>query len=134
MGLDLKGGVVRVLLALAAAAATTMAWAQGAPPPFRIPHVIVNPEYARAPTEADYLAAYPPAALKARISGAAWIHCNVAIDGKVTDCTIISEDPPGLGFGSAAISLVTRIGSTPKTRDGEPVAGDFQTEVRFSPP
>ena len=125
---------MRLALAMAALAAAGTAWAQVGPPPLLIPHVIVNPEYAREPTVVDYVSVYPPAALKARLEGTARIRCSLSAQGKLSDCTVLSEDPPGQGFGEAAIRFVLRVGVTPKTRDGEPVAGDFEIPVRFSPP
>jgi protein TonB len=48
---------------------------------------------------------YPERALRERIEGSAIIHCKLTIAGLLTGCTVVSENPRGVGFGEAAIHL-----------------------------
>ncbi|HEX4180706.1 MAG TPA: energy transducer TonB [Caulobacteraceae bacterium] len=37
-------------------------------------------------------------------AGSAKLLCTVLADGTLHDCTVVSEDPPGKGFGEAALA------------------------------
>jgi TonB family protein len=37
-------------------------------------------------------------------TGAAKLQCMVMADGSLQNCSVVSEDPPGQGFGQAALS------------------------------
>jgi TonB family protein len=52
------------------------------------------------------VAAYPPAALRARTPGQAIVTCERDAVGKPHDCRIASEAPAGQGFGAAALNLM----------------------------
>ncbi len=45
--------------------------------------------------------AYPNEALVARVGGRVALDCEVAPTGKITSCDLMSEEPPGYGFGEA---------------------------------
>lgn len=49
--------------------------------------------------------------------------CKVLKDGALTDCTILQEDPPGQGFGEAALASARYFKMTPTTADGKSVEG-----------
>jgi protein TonB len=55
--------------------------------------------------------------------GHATIKCTVAANGTVNNCSVVSEDPDGLGFGSAAQRLSKLFKMKPKTADGQSVDG-----------
>ena len=38
-------------------------------------------------------------------SGSAKLQCLVMADGSLTSCKVVSEDPPGKGFGEAALHM-----------------------------
>jgi hypothetical protein len=40
-------------------------------------------------------------------TGSAKLQCMVMQDGSLQSCTVVSEDPPGKGFGEAAMNLAT---------------------------
>jgi protein TonB len=66
---------------------------------------------------------YPERALSLEKSGTARMTCKVNADGTLADCKISSEEPSGLGFGSAALKMASLFKMKPETRDGEPVEG-----------
>jgi protein TonB len=97
-------------------------------------HVISMPDWAATPVGADLAAAYPPAALAARIGGEAEIACVTTAEGFLTDCAVLAEQPAGAGFGAAAVTLAGKFRMKPITRDGAPVAGgQVRIPIRFSP-
>ena len=47
----------------------------------------------------------PQAARAARRAGRASVNCVIRSDTRLEDCRIVSETPPGLGFGEAALRI-----------------------------
>lgn len=102
--------------------------------------LIGKPQWSGTPTADDFTAAFPKAAatagvLKARVV----LSCLVTPAGGVTDCSTTSEDPPGLGFGSAAASLADKFRLTTWTGEGLPTAGGrvsipIRYELQQAPP
>ena len=127
---------MKTLWMLGALAIATSAWGQVGPPPPQGFHiaVIVNAELARQPTAEDYASVYPPAARKAHVPGKTKVECKISPQGEVHDCVVHSEDPPGQGFGEAAIKLLTHIGARPGTRDGVPAESWFIEYIDFTAP
>jgi periplasmic protein TonB len=69
------------------------------------PDHISKPTWAeRVPTPDDIFSVYPRGALNNAIEGVARLRCAVRDDRGVT-CVLESEDPPGYGFGAAALKL-----------------------------
>ncbi len=67
------------------------------------------------------------------MAGTVAIQCNVTAQAAVNGCVILSEDPPNLGFGDAALKMAASFQMTPKTVDGKPVdGGSFATRIRFN--
>ncbi|HEY8571930.1 MAG TPA: TonB family protein [Phenylobacterium sp.] len=63
-------------------------------------------DWVRLPmSQAEYLRAYPAKARRKLVPGVGVVSCRVAADGRPEDCVIISEEPPGLGFGEGALKL-----------------------------
>lgn len=46
---------------------------------------------------------FPPAMIKAGVSGAAAVECGVSPEGLFRRCKVIAEAPPGLGLGNAVL-------------------------------
>lgn len=86
------------------------------------PPVIVGPRWLERPTGADYERHWPRAALGQEIEGSASLDCLVSADGRL-NCTVVSEDPPNMGFGEAAVQVSRRFRMAPETANGQPTAG-----------
>ena len=53
------------------------------------------------PSTSEMEGLYPDSAIQHRVGGQATINCTLALDGTLTACDIVSETPPGYGFGEA---------------------------------
>jgi len=73
-----------------------------------------------APTYADVVAVYPPKARAKGVGGRAAMSCSVRKDGQIQYCTVLTEDPGGLGFGAAAKSLAPQFQAPTALADGRP--------------
>lgn len=99
---------VAVLLAAAAAASASVAVAAQreavvtsgqSSDAVEAERTIRNPAWAQHP-----IPAYPAAALDAGAdAGSASVRCIAQADGALSSCSVLSETPPGLGFGAAAV-------------------------------
>ena len=103
------------------------------------PSIITNPDWAKKPTPEQFAGFYPRAAGEAGLGGRAVVYCVVSVEGALTGCGILSEDPVGYGFGDAALKIATLFQMRPMRIDGRPVGGGriavpivFQ-EVRLVP-
>jgi hypothetical protein len=74
----------------------------------------------RKVTPADIAATYPKAAFDRKISGGATLDCTADEAGLEVDCHVLDEDPPGMGFGQAAMQLVAK--ERVKTKDAKGVS------------
>lgn len=99
------------------------------------PLVITNPNWTRKPTGSELMRAYPDEALRRGIGGTANLRCSVRVGGTLTDCMVISESPPGQGFGQAGLDLTRHFRMSPGMVDRRPVEGARVTiPLRFTPP
>jgi TonB family protein len=129
-------------LALALATACGTAAADPAPPAVDNkaadgphPTVITNPDWIQTPNGDDFANFYPKLASMLGVGGRAITHCGVSIQGLLVNCTIVDETPAGMGFGPAALSMMTRFHMRPQLRDGKPVdGGTINIPIRFAPP
>src|SRR6185312_6463421 len=87
------------------------------------PSMLSQPDWLSKPTGDDLAALYPKQAEANQIEGRATIRCSVTTDGLLADCSVVSEEPPGAGFGPAAVSMASRFRMRPLTKDGRPVGG-----------
>jgi TonB family protein len=90
-----------------------------------------EPDWRRKPTDRDLLAIWPRAAIANGISGSAEISCTVSVQGALHDCTVLREDPVGVGFGQAAVALTPQFTMFPKLCDGRPVESTVRIPLRF---
>lgn len=74
--------------------------------------------WAEAPTPADVLAAYPPQALAAKVTGFVSLQCGFDRDGRLEDCQTLGAEPKGQGFERAAKTLSKRFRLDPKELPG----------------
>ncbi|MEQ1618787.1 MAG: energy transducer TonB [Terricaulis sp.] len=65
---------------------------------------------------------YPQRALEREIEGQVMLGCFVRPDLSL-QCGVVSETPPGWGFGEAAQEIFSRVRGEPQARNGEPSAG-----------
>lgn len=67
---------------------------------------------------------FPAAAANAGLKvGSAKVACTVAQDGTLKACSVASEDPPGMGFGEAALVIASVMQMNPWSAEGSPVDG-----------
>ena len=57
--------------------------------------------------------------------------CSVTVQGTLTACSVVSEDPDGLGFGDALIRMSKTFKMRPKQTDGRPVEGGKVTDTKI---
>ncbi len=105
--------------------------ASPAPPPPR-PSVLTNPDWSARPSADDVARYYPDRAQRMEVSGRAEISCTVLSTGKLTGCTVVSEDPADQGFGDAALKLSKLFKMRPQTKEGAPTnGGTVRIPIRF---
>jgi hypothetical protein len=98
--------------------------------------VIGRPKWVQTPQINDLEAVMPPAARKAGIYKARTsLECQVIAGGAVDGCTVVSQDPPGLGYGDAALMLARFFKLAVWTDEGLPsVGGKVSIPLRFDLP
>jgi len=57
---------------------------------------------------------YPVKARNAAVGGKALLRCRLGVEGRVSECRVIDEDPPGFDFGEAALAGAADILAPPK--------------------
>jgi protein TonB len=91
--------------------------------------LVAGPAPAQAQAAADAASAaaaapplryYPELAQKLGVEGDVTMACTATADGRLTSCTILSETPPGYGFGQTALDLAPSF-KLNATAGGEPV-------------
>jgi len=80
-----------------------------------------KPDWLEKPTVEDLERAYPAHAQRKAIDGKAVISCQLAHDGRVADCRVVSETPKDEGFGIAALAVSEKFRmSPPDAQPAEP--------------
>ena len=78
---------------------------------------------------------YPQNAAMRGITGMVVLECIVSAKGAVPNCRVLSETPPGLGFGEAAIQMAGLFKMKPAWKDGVAVDGTVvKIPVKFQLP
>lgn len=92
---------------------------------------LTNPglDPSQLPSREDLVRVFPAKASAEKQDGKATMLCRVLRDGSLADCRVVSEAPPGYGFGQAAIALASKFRARPATLDGQPLSG---AEIRFA--
>jgi hypothetical protein len=67
-----------------------------------------------------------------QVDGAAELQVKVNAAGNLLELTLLSEQPPFLGFGDAAFDDMSKAKFIPAFRDGKPVACDVKIPVYFN--
>jgi TonB family protein len=76
---------------------------------------------------------YPETGSPVLVSGAAELALNVDAEGNLKDVRLVSEYPPLLGFGDAAVSAFKKAKFIPAFRDGQPVESKVTLPIYFTP-
>jgi TonB family protein len=98
--------------------------------------VVGKPSWARLPTGGEVAAGYPSAAAKAGVRSArVLIRCEVAHQGRLSQCAVQSEEPAGYGFATSALTLAGSFQVKPWTDEGLPMVGaQIRVPIRFQLP
>ena len=94
----------------------------------------IAPSWSRRADPAVAADMHPGFAAAIGISGVATVRCLAPADGPPTDCTIVSETPGGLGFGEAAVRIVSTAEVRAARLNGEISPRWVQTSTRFFSP
>lgn len=84
--------------------------------------VMTGTSWEERPSGQDYARLYPQRAMDAGVSGRVTLDCLVDGNGSLS-CAVLSEEPPGYGFGDATIRLSRNFRMAPRTTDGRSTAG-----------
>src|SRR5882724_9599828 len=76
---------------------------------------------------------YPDTGTSVQVSGVVELALNVDAGGNLKNMEIVSEEPPLLGFGDAAISDFTGAKFIPAFRNGQPVESNVEIPVYYKP-
>ena len=68
-----------------------------------------------------------------QLTGVAELALNVDAGGNLKSMQVVSEEPPYLGFGQAAISDFSGAKFIPAFRDGKPVESKVTISVYYKP-
>lgn len=84
-----------------------------------------GPRLLTGPTIGQIRANHPPRA-RSRY-GRVELSCVIRLDNRLDDCRVVSETPPGLGFGAAGLQVAGVFRFQPPTENGRPVEGQRVT-------
>jgi protein TonB len=74
---------------------------------------------------------YPPIALRSGIEGRVILELFIDRAGRVQRISVLQENPPGRGFGEAAVKAFEGIRCSPAEANGEPVSVRYRYPVSF---
>lgn len=84
------------------------------------------------PDGSDFARLYPVRAEHDRVNGRATLDCLVGVNGALS-CTVLSEEPPGYGFGEATLQIAREFRLAAQTRGGVPtVGGRVRLPIRWA--
>jgi TonB family protein len=88
------------------------------------PGSLAKPNWIRTISAEKTQQLFPGKAADAGLTtGRAVLDCIASQTGMMTNCRVVSEEPTGMDFGSAAVQVASVMGVNPWTDDGEPVDG-----------
>ena len=93
-----------------------------------------NPIRIVRPTREEIMREYPPDALARGVSGRATVECQIIREGLLDHCSILEEDPPGQGFGDAAIRVAFEHYARPDAEGRFAVGRRVRVPIQFTPP
>jgi protein TonB len=74
---------------------------------------------------------YPPIALRSGLEGIVYLELYIDSEGAVRRIVILKENPPGRGFGEAAVKAFEGLRGKPAQANGEAVGVRYRYPVRF---
>jgi len=93
------------------------------------------PRLREGPSDTAIYMAYPLRAAANHLAGVVRVNCAVRVNATLYDCRVVSETPPGEGFGAHALDLTDLAIVDPLRCDGVPVSGArVIVPIRFEPP
>jgi TonB family protein len=94
-----------------------------------------RPDWLLQPSAGDFARLYPDAAIRAHLSGRAVLSCKFDATGRLGDCKVLSESPPGHEFGEAALRMAALFRAAPKVCGGHSIEGrEFRLPIQFMTP
>lgn len=109
--------------------ATDAPVASAPPPP--TPGAVTRPSWIERPSAWEFQRYFPRWAYVLELQGDVSLDCLVSPEGRL-DCSIVSEDPIGFGFGEAALRIFRSFRMAPMTLDGVPTAGGrYRARIPF---
>jgi TonB family protein len=93
---------------------------------------ITHADWRSQPSGDDMSKEYPKLAQLMDLAGQASIRCAVDTEGRLQDCTVVSESPTGFGFGAAAVRLSAYFSMKPELIDGQPVRTTITIPIKFA--
>ena len=87
------------------------------------PNMVIRPVWIRRPSAFDFARLYPRDAMSAEAQGQTATSCSVTDEGALISCITLSEQPVGLGFAKASLSLMKKFKMKSVDLEGQPVAG-----------
>jgi len=85
--------------------------------------LIQSPRWLRRPSGDDIARVFPRRPLRQEVAGRSTIVCHILANGHLTNCSVVEETPPDMGFGEATLKLAPYFVMTPTTPDGRSVEG-----------
>jgi len=106
----------------------TLAGAAAAQPPasFPVPNLAPPPEliqWTQRPEGSDFAEVYPAQARRRTQDGRVVLECVANDKGRMTQCTVLSQEPEGMGFGEAGLKLAHLFRVKTTTSSGQSVVG-----------
>lgn len=98
--------------------------------------VMGKPQWRAMPSGAEFAKVYPVAAVQAGVHSARVVMlCEVGAEGRLTGCSVETEDPKGLGFDQAALALAGSFQLKTWTPEGLPaIGGKIRLPIRYQAP
>ncbi len=93
---------------------------------------LLDPQWVREPSDDEVADHYPLPAWRAGRGGSVVLRCRERGDGRVDRCRVLSETPPGEGFGGAALALSRVFRFRPFRVDGRPAETALTVPYDFS--
>lgn len=93
-----------------------------------------DPPWFKAPSFADFAAAYPEGPKAAKVVGRVELDCPFLASGQLGKCDVLSERPAGQGFGAAARKVAQGFVGPTQLSNGRTIAGSHTNLViNFAP-